>query len=349
MPTRALKLSLATLLAGSACASAHAEATYHKKKTVTINVPDFNNGFLSSWSLVAGTLAVSKTDAKADGAFFIDKPFVGADSKSTLADAGAAVAKSKADVTFLAGAKTATAMIDLTGSASALAPNGIFAWSSEIAQLKVDVQFVTAVQVITKPFMEITLAPKGAKPIKTYGRKAIVKDPISYDFLNQATNEYLKGDLFDIGAELTAGLGSLKFEDGALNIMAAGVPLSGTFFLTMDNPYLAHRGSLKLSFVDSIVTESVGTGVFSGLLPAIGQSATGSFLLGEYPLDVDFGTGDAVLSGSLGFGLEGMAQESVPEPSSWALMVAGFGVLGFGLRRRRVQSKAPSTDAVFNA
>jgi len=38
--------------------------------------------------------------------------------------------------------------------------------------------------------------------------------------------------------------------------------------------------------------------------------------------------GDAALSGNLSFAA------AVPEPTAWAMMIGGFGLVGFSLRRR---------------
>jgi hypothetical protein len=75
-------------------------------------------------------------------------------------------------------------------------------------------------------------------------------------------------------------------------------------------------------------------GRFFGLgFAAINGSGTAVFLAGAAPQPFDFVGGDALLEAPSfgGHFLPG----SVPEPASWALMIAGFGATGTVLRRRR--------------
>ncbi len=45
-------------------------------------------------------------------------------------------------------------------------------------------------------------------------------------------------------------------------------------------------------------------------------------------------------SGATGLGTFTLTAAAVPEPASWALFVAGFGVVGYGMRARREHSVA---------
>lgn len=51
---------------------------------------------------------------------------------------------------------------------------------------------------------------------------------------------------------------------------------------------------------------------------------------------------DSGPAGNEGNLLDNVVLSAVPEPSTWALMIAGFAVVGFGLRRR-----APARTARF--
>jgi hypothetical protein len=47
-----------------------------------------------------------------------------------------------------------------------------------------------------------------------------------------------------------------------------------------------------------------------------------------------------VFSGDRTSFIDNVALTSVPEPSTWAMMLAGFGMMGFALRRRRLAAAA---------
>lgn len=55
-----------------------------------------------------------------------------------------------------------------------------------------------------------------------------------------------------------------------------------------------------------------------------GSEAAPTFTLGTFAMTDVFGTPSATLTISV-----------IPEPGSWAMMIAGFGLVGAGLRRRR--------------
>ncbi len=78
----------------------------------------------------------------------------------------------------------------------------------------------------------------------------------------------------------------------------------------------------------------------------LGFDITPYFNVGYFNFDdqlyrVDLRTGAPTLMGSIAAGsLVGFAAGSVPEPQSWALMIAGFGLVGAAQRRRRLPVRA---------
>ena len=67
-----------------------------------------------------------------------------------------------------------------------------------------------------------------------------------------------------------------------------------------------------------------------------GLTKSAYFNSGSQFYSVSLSTGAATLVGSLGAGeLVGLTAYGVPEPTSWALMIGGFGMAGVALRRRR--------------
>jgi hypothetical protein len=68
-----------------------------------------------------------------------------------------------------------------------------------------------------------------------------------------------------------------------------------------------------------------------------GNSGLGYFNFGSDLYGVSLATGAPTLLGGIGAGsLVGLAAGAVPEPQSWALLIAGFGLVGAAQRRRRL-------------
>lgn len=72
--------------------------------------------------------------------------------------------------------------------------------------------------------------------------------------------------------------------------------------------------------------------LFSGGANAAFLSANNSFY------GVNLTTGQASLIGAIGVsGVRGIAFAAVPEPASWAMLIAGFGLIGGAVRRQRIK------------
>lgn len=68
-----------------------------------------------------------------------------------------------------------------------------------------------------------------------------------------------------------------------------------------------------------------------------GNSGRGYFNFGSDLYGINLATGAPTLLGNIGAGsLVGLAAGAVPEPQSWALLIAGFGLVGAAQRRRRL-------------
>jgi len=79
-------------------------------------------------------------------------------------------------------------------------------------------------------------------------------------------------------------------------------------------------------------TINIGCCDFGGAQLYTGPESMPTFLLGKYRLDEpNYGAGTLVISG------DGVA--AVPEPTSWAIMLAGFSIVGCAMRRRIRVSK----------
>ena len=101
-------------------------------------------------------------------------------------------------------------------------------------------------------------------------------------------------------------------------------------------------GSISTSYSSGTANKLTITGLFvNGISYALTSTAVGqSATVGNIPITLGalntirvtgFTNGSGVYSGTATF-----AASVVPEPSVWALMIAGFGIVGMSLRRRRV-------------
>lgn len=108
-------------------------------------------------------------------------------------------------------------------------------------------------------------------------------------------------------------------------------------------------GSYNLSFLYSprrrVASESNGIGVFLGLFDNIIEeiTGTGGTTTSWMQVDTQFTvTGPTILgfralgiSDSVGGLVDNISLSTVPEPASWTMMIAGFGLVGATMRRGR--------------
>lgn len=158
-------------------------------------------------------------------------------------------------------------------------------------------------------------------------------DPISVQATNLVDGQTIDATLFSYEMEGLGQGGSMAFEEGLLTINTR----DGRFTLDIPGLYTSQKGSVSFEFANGIVTRSDADGQFAGLLPGVGMSALGSFDLGSIELDYDFGWGDNIYSVNFGAGVSDQVAvyQIVPEPGTWAMMLAGFSLAGIALRRRQ--------------
>ena len=127
--------------------------------------------------------------------------------------------------------------------------------------------------------------------------------------------------------------------DGLVGVFVSGTP-GGAAPTPLD--YAASGGSTGLDFADSAPGIDQIFWIGDGLT-GIGSGSVQQFTVPTNGTALYFGTVDGSgwsnNSGSFSVTVNGLSSGGaggVPEPTSWALMVVGFGVAGAGLRRRRL-------------
>jgi hypothetical protein len=258
------------------------------------------------------------------------QPFVGTKTNSTAASVAGADAKSTVSgtVAFAVG-QPFTATVTAKGSAIATKVDDLSSTAFSSARSVVGAATLKTGsngQINWRSRMTVE-ASGGA-----YGHVR-GKDPIDFVASDLVSGTTVSGTLLDIESNITGGSGLVDWTDGVLTI--SGRALSGNFLIDISSPYTRQQGNVQFSFANGIVTSSMATGMFSGLLPGVGNSAIGAFALGDTNLDYDFGFGSNDIGLNLGFGNGGEAQDAIPEPATWAFLIAGFGAVGGVMRRRR--------------
>jgi len=116
---------------------------------------------------------------------------------------------------------------------------------------------------------------------------------------------------------------------GATTTVLYGLDAAGDQLLRSTNPNGGVYVAIGPLGVALGATDRIGFDI-SGL------TTTAYFNVGSQFYTVNLASGSATLVGSLGSGeLVGLTAYSVPEPSTWALMIGGFGLAGMALRTRR--------------
>lgn len=157
-----------------------------------------------------------------------------------------------------------------------------------------------------------------------------VHDPISFDILDTTTGIHSLEVLEDIESSLV-GPGSFSWMSDTLSVDATDF----IFTIDMTNPFIASadQGSVDFRISGGVVTTSIATGIFAGLLPSVGSSGDFSTpFSNNLTIDYDFGgLGGSNPDITADFGNGGEA--AVAEPG--AILLVGFGLVMLGLARSR--------------
>lgn len=113
----------------------------------------------------------------------------------------------------------------------------------------------------------------------------------------------------------------------------AGSPTINTIMVQLDNSFVGGVQSPMAILVDGVNTPFVGPGAGTiGWATLSGLNLTG----GSHTLEFEQQPGWWVFTSEVEF----FGGPGVPEPATWALMLAGFGLAGVAFRRRRSGPKA---------
>ncbi len=131
---------------------------------------------------------------------------------------------------------------------------------------------------------------------------------------------------------LTTGIGGVAAAPNATPFLVVPSVNSPSGTATYTSPYQITSFAFEWGTPDSYNTVSFysGTTLVSSVTGA-GKSAgvyTYNFASSDYVTSVAF------RSSSKAFELDNVSVTAVPEPGTWALMLAGFGMVGFAARRR---------------
>lgn len=217
-----------------------------------------------------------------------------------------------------------------------------------------------AAQLVVNPNGTVTINSAGSGGAVTYTFNGIgegysapggipgVSSSLTLTFINALAGDYnFSYSLFNSsGAPITAArITGFGFDvDAAVNVSASTA--TGTFqFNSVGSGSIANSQSVDFCVVgaNNAGVQNSCSGNQGG--PGIGQTSTGTFTLDLLNAD----DGSIVLSdfhtriqgiNSTQLGIEGGSATGnvvppVPEPGTWALMLLGFGAVGFAMRRRR--------------
>ena len=152
-------------------------------------------------------------------------------------------------------------------------------------------------------------------------------DPIHFEVFDLDGGSLFGGDLLEIVADLHPD-GELSWGGGTFSLDATDFSL----LIDLTSPYTVQQGLVDFLVEGGVVTRSIGTGIFSGLLPAVGTP--GTFSVPFAPFAFDYDLGEVPDGGSVGMSMVGGSV--VPEPATVTLIALGvLALAGVGRRRAR--------------
>jgi hypothetical protein len=101
------------------------------------------------------------------------------------------------------------------------------------------------------------------------------------------------------------------------------------FTLTLDG---GSNGSWNIGNLQATVYDSGPSTVYGPIAGVLNTTPSASLLAGNYDLKI---TGDVAAGGGSYWGAVTLTTAPVPEPETYAMMLAGLGLMGFVARRRR--------------
>ncbi len=177
-----------------------------------------------------------------------------------------------------------------------------------------------------------------------------IRDPIEYVVTDLVTLEVFEGTLHAVDLDVTTHEDAAGFvwETDLVDILA-GTDVA--LVIDQDNALISAPGYLELRTQGDVVTVSNDTGVYEGVLPAVGTPLPLTFALAsEVVFDYDLGEfGGHDLEVTLTFSENGEGDTPsddpfVPAVSEWGVLVLALLVLGAGtvVVRRRSGKPAPA-------
>ena len=176
----------------------------------------------------------------------------------------------------------------------------------------------------------------GGRGIHVFGTSSI-RDPLWFSATDLVTGRTVMDTLMTINFDSTEG--ELMW-DSATKSFRLESPGTSTFLIDISSPYTVQKGLIDLEVQAGVVTRANATGMFAGLLPAVGTVGPILAALGTLTLDYDFGDFDGhPLDVSLNDDSSGTAFAAVPEPSTLVFAAAILSIALIHKKRRDVKTR----------